>query len=219
METITINQWGKINNTQIENVKNRVEQTILEKEDIALVKDPEIRVGHSIKISLPGETPAIMLRKKLTKLWFQKATDKTITTEFLSIIQRTQPKLSDKHTFRLPSSTTVLSTKLQYLSLLVTSENVPPNNLETNQQETLTSNILPAIIMKDKLLDTIFPFKLEELSTTPLFSGATLEKKPITAIYTDAKVDGQFIKLILNSGSASSIITRQLMDQLGCQVD
>ncbi|KAG9307616.1 hypothetical protein G9A89_023181 [Geosiphon pyriformis] len=41
-----------------------------------------------------------MLRKKLTKLQFQKAMDKTITTEFLSIIQRTQPKPSDKHIFR-----------------------------------------------------------------------------------------------------------------------
>ncbi|KAG9307609.1 hypothetical protein G9A89_023174 [Geosiphon pyriformis] len=32
METITINQWGRINNTQVKNVKNRVKQTILEKE-------------------------------------------------------------------------------------------------------------------------------------------------------------------------------------------
>ncbi|KAG9302461.1 hypothetical protein G9A89_006425 [Geosiphon pyriformis] len=118
METITINQWERINNTQVENIKNRVEQTILEKENIALVKDPEIRVGHLIKISLPRETPAIMLRKKLTKLRFQEAIDKTITTESLSIIQRTQPKPSDKHIFRLPSSTTVLSTKLQVCYLL-----------------------------------------------------------------------------------------------------
>ncbi|KAG9299714.1 hypothetical protein G9A89_013074 [Geosiphon pyriformis] len=34
------------------------------------------------------------------------------------------------------------------------------------------------------------------------------------AIYTDAKIDGHSIKLILDSGSAGSIITRQLMDQL-----
>ncbi|KAG9291313.1 hypothetical protein G9A89_021815 [Geosiphon pyriformis] len=33
METITINQWRKMNNTQVEDVKNRVEQTILEKEN------------------------------------------------------------------------------------------------------------------------------------------------------------------------------------------
>ncbi|KAG9284517.1 hypothetical protein G9A89_014121 [Geosiphon pyriformis] len=37
------------------------------------------------------------------------------------------------------------------------------------------------------------------------------------AMYTDVKVDGQFIKLILDSKSAGSIITKQLMDQLGRQ--
>ncbi|KAG9295819.1 hypothetical protein G9A89_009048 [Geosiphon pyriformis] len=81
--------------------------------DIALVKDPKIRVEHLIEVSLPEETPAITLRKKLTKLWFWKAMDKTIITKSLSIIQRTQPKPSDKHTFRFPSSTPALSTKLQ----------------------------------------------------------------------------------------------------------
>ncbi|KAG9296320.1 hypothetical protein G9A89_014912 [Geosiphon pyriformis] len=60
--------------------------------NIALVKDPEIRVGHSIENSLPRGILAIKLKKKLTKLWFREATDKTITTESLSIIQRTQPK-------------------------------------------------------------------------------------------------------------------------------
>ncbi|KAG9305899.1 hypothetical protein G9A89_016551 [Geosiphon pyriformis] len=33
METITINQWGKINNVQVEDVKNKVKQTILEKKE------------------------------------------------------------------------------------------------------------------------------------------------------------------------------------------
>ncbi|KAG9305549.1 hypothetical protein G9A89_003612 [Geosiphon pyriformis] len=50
-----------------------------------------------------------------------------------------------------------------------------------------------------------------------IISGAALKKKPITAMYTNAKVDGHIIKLILDSGSADSIITRQLMDQLGCR--
>ncbi|KAG9305896.1 hypothetical protein G9A89_016548 [Geosiphon pyriformis] len=36
-------------------------------------------------------------------------------------------------------------------------------------------------------------------------------------MYMDAKIDGQFIKLILDNGSAGSIITRQLIDQLGHQ--
>ncbi|KAG9299848.1 hypothetical protein G9A89_003392 [Geosiphon pyriformis] len=99
-----------------------------------------------------------------------------------------------------------------YLSLLVTTEDAQPNNLETNQQPTLTSNILPATITKNKLLDAIFLFKLKKPLITPLFSGATLEEKPITAMYTDAKVDGHSIKLILNSGSADSIITKQFID-------
>ncbi|KAG9290964.1 hypothetical protein G9A89_011114 [Geosiphon pyriformis] len=47
-----------------------------------------------------------------------------------------------------------------------------------------------------------------------LFSRATLDTKSITAMYTDVKVDGHSIKLILNSGSTGSIITKQLMDQL-----
>ncbi|KAG9304914.1 hypothetical protein G9A89_010776 [Geosiphon pyriformis] len=106
-----------------------------------------------------------------------------------------------------------------YLSFLVTPEDTQPNNLETNQHPTLNSNILSATITKNELLDAIFLFKLEELSTTPLFSEVILKEKPMTAMYIDAKVDGHSIKLILDSGSAGSIITKQLMDQLGRQVD
>ncbi|KAG9294287.1 hypothetical protein G9A89_021646 [Geosiphon pyriformis] len=89
------------------------------------------------------------------------------------------------------------------------------NNPETNQQATLTSNILPATITENESLDAIFLFEFEELLTMLLFNKATLKEKPITTMYTDVKVDGHSIKLILNSGSANSIITRQLMDQLG----
>ncbi|KAG9306206.1 hypothetical protein G9A89_016110 [Geosiphon pyriformis] len=39
------------------------------------------------------------------------------------------------------------------------------------------------------------------------------------ALYTNTRVRGIDIKLILNSGSADSIIMKQLIDQLGCQVD
>ncbi|KAG9285379.1 hypothetical protein G9A89_010854 [Geosiphon pyriformis] len=106
-----------------------------------------------------------------------------------------------------------------YLSLLVTPKNAQPNNLETKQQSTLTSNIPPTTITENETLNTIFPFKLEETTPVLLFSGATLNTKPITAMYTDVKVNGHFIKLILDSRSAGSIITKQLIDQLGCQVD
>ncbi|KAG9295855.1 hypothetical protein G9A89_006594 [Geosiphon pyriformis] len=102
-----------------------------------------------------------------------------------------------------------------YLSLLVITEDTQLNNPETNQQPTLTSNILPATITENELLDAIFPFKLEELSIMLLFSEAALEEKLITAMYIDAKVDGHFIKLILDSRSAGSIIIKQFIDQLG----
>ncbi|KAG9285017.1 hypothetical protein G9A89_009827 [Geosiphon pyriformis] len=91
-----------------------------------------------------------------------------------------------------------------YLSLLVTLKNTQPNNLETNQHLTFTSNILPATITENKSLDAIFSFKLKELLTMPLFSEATLEEKPITVMYTDAKVDGHSIKLILDIDCAAS---------------
>ncbi|KAG9293898.1 hypothetical protein G9A89_019236 [Geosiphon pyriformis] len=106
-----------------------------------------------------------------------------------------------------------------YLSLIVTPKDTKPNHPENNQQPPLISNILSAIFTKNKTLAAIFPFELEETVNPLLFSGAALEKKPITVMYTDAKVNGHSIKLILDSGSAGSIITKQLMNQLGCQVD
>ncbi|KAG9302751.1 hypothetical protein G9A89_009528 [Geosiphon pyriformis] len=103
-----------------------------------------------------------------------------------------------------------------YLSLLVTPEDVTSNNPELDQQPTiLTNNIPPAIVTNDESLAAIFLFKLKEVTSVPLFSRAALEEKPIIAMYTDAKVDSHSIKLILDSGSAGSIITQQLMDQLG----
>ncbi|KAG9301624.1 hypothetical protein G9A89_016694 [Geosiphon pyriformis] len=82
-----------------------------------------------------------------------------------------------------------------------------------------TGNIPPATVTNDELLAAIFSFELEELLSTPLFSGAMLEEKPITTMYTNAKMNGHFIKLILNNRSAGSIITKQFIDQLGYQVD
>ncbi|KAG9304188.1 hypothetical protein G9A89_019750 [Geosiphon pyriformis] len=93
-----------------------------------------------------------------------------------------------------------------YLSLLVTPENATSNNTEFNQHVP-TNTIPPATISSNKFLAAIFPFELEENTPIPLFSGAALKEKPITAMYTDARVDGYPIKLILDSGSAGSIIT------------
>ncbi|KAG9305978.1 hypothetical protein G9A89_009302 [Geosiphon pyriformis] len=98
--------------------------------------------------------------------------------------------------------------------LLITPEDALSNNQKTNHNQTLTNNILPAIVIENKSLTAIFLFKIEELSEISLFSGAALKKKPITVMYTNAKIDDHIIKLILDSGSAGSIITKQLMNQL-----
>ncbi|KAG9298563.1 hypothetical protein G9A89_018922 [Geosiphon pyriformis] len=82
------------------------------------------------------------------------------------------------------------------------------------------SNIPPATITEDTTLAAIFPFDINNLNTHSLFSGAAINQdKPIMALYTDARVGGIDIKLILDSRSAGSIITKQLIDQLGRQVD
>ncbi|KAG9291145.1 hypothetical protein G9A89_013017 [Geosiphon pyriformis] len=92
-----------------------------------------------------------------------------------------------------------------YLSLLVTPKDASLSNQElTQKQQTLTSNISLATVTNNKSLAAIFPFEIKEPSSTPLFSGATLNEKLITAMYTDAKVDDQSIKLILDSGSAGT---------------
>ncbi|KAG9290685.1 hypothetical protein G9A89_011648 [Geosiphon pyriformis] len=118
------------------------------------------------------------------------------------------------HTQNLDTSRVQNPNSQHYLSLLVTPENATSNNTGSNQHIP-TNTILPATISSDKSLATIFPFKLEENTPILLFSRATLEEKPITAMYIDVRVDGHLIKFILDSGSAGSIITRQLMDQLG----
>ncbi|KAG9303470.1 hypothetical protein G9A89_013797 [Geosiphon pyriformis] len=100
-----------------------------------------------------------------------------------------------------------------YLSLLVSPKDTAPSIQKTNQK-TLTNNILPTTISHNELLTMIFLFELEEPSIIPLFSGAALEEKLITTMYMNVKVDGQFIKLILDSESVGSIITKQLMNQL-----
>ncbi|KAG9284735.1 hypothetical protein G9A89_003038 [Geosiphon pyriformis] len=118
--------------------------------------------------------------------------------------------LSDTYTVRIM---TAEFRNRNYLSLLVTPEDISPNTWEPKQKQSLT-NILPATVIKNESLAAIFFFEIEKLTETPLFSGTILKEKPITAMYTDAKIDGQFIKLILDNRSAGSIITRQFMNQL-----
>ncbi|KAG9306138.1 hypothetical protein G9A89_016042 [Geosiphon pyriformis] len=65
-----------------------------------------------------------------------------------------------------------------------------PKFSELFKSSALTNNILLAVSTKNKLLATIFPFDFDKITPVLLFSRAILNTKPITAMYTDAKVDG-----------------------------
>ncbi|KAG9294870.1 hypothetical protein G9A89_003210 [Geosiphon pyriformis] len=94
-----------------------------------------------------------------------------------------------------------------YLSFLVIPEDASANNLAFAQKQPLISNIPSATITENEFLAAIFPFEFKETTAMLLFSGATLKAKLIIAMYTDAKVEGQFIKLILDSTASARIIT------------
>ncbi|KAG9298014.1 hypothetical protein G9A89_018842 [Geosiphon pyriformis] len=95
------------------------------------------------------------------------------------------------------------SNSQHYLSLLVTPKDASSNNQKPNQNKSLISNIPPVTVTNNKLLAAIFLFEFKELSQTPLFSKTALEEKPITAMYTDAKVNGHQI----NCAASTKIIT------------
>ncbi|KAG9292276.1 hypothetical protein G9A89_009088 [Geosiphon pyriformis] len=114
-------------------------------------------------------------------------------------IQEKRPKTSGLQQQSLRTKFTQKLNFQHYLSFLVIPEDALSNNIETNQTQPLISNIPLATVTNDELLVAIFLFKLEELLFTPLFSKVTLEKKPITIIYTNVKIDDHSIKLILDS--------------------
>ncbi|KAG9290689.1 hypothetical protein G9A89_011652 [Geosiphon pyriformis] len=77
-----------------------------------------------------------------------------------------------------------------------------------------------AQIAQNANLSDIFPFEFEANESPFLLSNAAVnEQKAITAMYTEATVEGKPIRLILDSRSAGSIITYQLMQQLKRNVD
>ncbi|KAG9289858.1 hypothetical protein G9A89_015438 [Geosiphon pyriformis] len=94
------------------------------------------------------------------------------------------------------------------------SEVVAPRSNPSNH------TILPAQIAQNANLSDIFPFEFEANESPFLLSNATVnEQKAITAMYTEATVEEKPICLILDSGSARSIIIYQLMQQLKQNVD
>ncbi|KAG9302447.1 hypothetical protein G9A89_006411 [Geosiphon pyriformis] len=90
---------------------------------------------------------------------------------------------------------------------------------QQNPFYTLTT-IPPARIAENANLSDIFPFEFEANKSLFLLSNAAANKqKAIMVMYTEAKVEGKTICLILDSRSAGSIITYQLMQQLKRNVD
>ncbi|KAG9304366.1 hypothetical protein G9A89_019928 [Geosiphon pyriformis] len=78
-----------------------------------------------------------------------------------------------------------------------------------------STTILPARIAKNANLSDIFPFEFKANESLFLLSNAAAnEQKAITTMYTKAEVERKTTHLILDSGSARSIITYQLMQQL-----
>ncbi|KAG9287371.1 hypothetical protein G9A89_023743 [Geosiphon pyriformis] len=82
------------------------------------------------------------------------------------------------------------------------------------------NTISPVQIAQNTNLSDIFPFEFETNESPFLLSNAAVnEQKAITAMYTKATIEGKPIQLILDSGSAESIITYQLIQQLNRNVD
>ncbi|KAG9285475.1 hypothetical protein G9A89_010950 [Geosiphon pyriformis] len=110
-------------------------------------------------------------------------------------------------------TTNLSANKLRYLSTAVST--YLSVTVLGNLSALTNSNTVTELTSKWNTKAKTDTTKLEiETTTVPLFSGATLDTKLITVMYTDVKIDGHAIKLILDSGSADSIITQQLMDQL-----
>ncbi|KAG9284369.1 hypothetical protein G9A89_023626 [Geosiphon pyriformis] len=90
-----------------------------------------------------------------------------------------------------------ITANTSYLSLMEDqsfdkSTPVERENIEQISQSSkqTKNNIPPATITKDTTLATIFPFDINNLNTHSLFSRAAINQdKPITALYTNARVE------------------------------
>ncbi|KAG9292789.1 hypothetical protein G9A89_006350 [Geosiphon pyriformis] len=99
----------------------------------------------------------------------------------------------------------------------------PSEGRTAAQQQNPSHNhttIPSAQIAENANLFDIFPFEFKANESPFLLSNAAAnEQKASTAMYTEAEVEGKTICLILDSGSAGSIITYQLIQQLKKNVD
>ncbi|KAG9298095.1 hypothetical protein G9A89_004959 [Geosiphon pyriformis] len=88
------------------------------------------------------------------------------------------------------------------------------------RQNSSNNTISPARIAQNTNLSDIFPFEFEANELPSLLSNVAVNKqKAITAMYTEADVEGKPIRLILDNESAGSIIIYQLIQQLQQTVD
>ncbi|KAG9296218.1 hypothetical protein G9A89_014810 [Geosiphon pyriformis] len=141
---------------------------------------------------------------KLTTQWNTKTKNDSTELEIGDGGSSTDPQFFTATIWIMPAEFGYWSTpELKFPELFKS----PANNPGFAQKQSLTSNIPLATISEDKSLAVIFPFEFKETTAMLLFSEATLEAKLIITMYTYTKVEGQSIKLILDSSSA------------GCQVD
>ncbi|KAG9296426.1 hypothetical protein G9A89_015018 [Geosiphon pyriformis] len=126
----------------------------------------------------------------------------------------TQPKPNHYHT--QPSYLTMLEEQDFHHTALTKGRAVAQQQNSSYTPITIPS----ARIAENANLSDIFPFEFKANESPFLLSNAAAnEQKAITAMYTEAEVEGKTIRLILDSGSARSIITYQLMQQLKRNVD
>ncbi|KAG9295796.1 hypothetical protein G9A89_009025 [Geosiphon pyriformis] len=112
------------------------------------------------------------------------------------------------HYYTQPSYLTIPEESDFQQPVLSESEVAAPRSNPSN------NTILPAQIAQNANLSDIFPFEFEANKSPFLLSNAAAnEQKAITVMYTKATVEGKLIRLILDSRSAGSIITYQLMQQ------
>ncbi|KAG9307605.1 hypothetical protein G9A89_023170 [Geosiphon pyriformis] len=148
--------------------------------------------------------------------WRPKARNQPIWNQNM-LVQRNSNRTGTNQQTN-PNYQNYQQTYLNILENLIIGNNDGRNINRTKNSSKLSQTIPPAVATEDSSLAAIFPFELEE--NEAMFSGAALdEKHPITAMYMEATVNNTPIKLILDNGSAGSIVMLQLVNQLGFKVD
>ncbi|KAG9303103.1 hypothetical protein G9A89_005061 [Geosiphon pyriformis] len=170
---------------------------------------------------------------KTTKLKQLILTSSTTNTATISAIFTNSAISNTTHLTILNTSQKIESIQITswFLKILVNKDPVTitlnpvtlqclKNRIFNNLSNPFNNTIPSAQIAQNANLSDIFPFEFEANESLFLLSNtAANEQKTITVMYTEATVEGKPIQLILDSGSAGSIITYQLIQQLQKTVD